>query len=58
MESDRPEHNEMPATAVRDVGETPVVSVASEAPAGAIAAWLEAVVGHVRRLPRRVPGGP
>lgn len=32
MESDRPEHNEMPATAVRDVGETPVVSVASEAP--------------------------
>ena len=32
MESDRPEHNEMPATAVRDVGEAPVVSVASEAP--------------------------
>ena len=32
MESDRPEHNEMPATAVRDVGEVPVASVASEAP--------------------------
>lgn len=32
MESDRPEHNEMPATAVRDVGEAPVASVASEAP--------------------------
>ena len=32
MESDRPEHNEMPATAVRDVRESPVASVASEAP--------------------------
>ena len=32
MESDRPEHNEVPATAVRDVGEAPVASVASEAP--------------------------
>ena len=32
MESDRPEHNEMPATAVRDVGEAPVAPVASEAP--------------------------
>lgn len=32
MESDRPEHNEMPATAVRDVGEAPVASVASESP--------------------------
>ena len=32
MESDRPEHNEMPATAVRDVGEVPVTPVASEAP--------------------------
>ena len=32
MESDRPEHNEMPATAVRDIGEAPVASVASEAP--------------------------
>lgn len=32
MESDRPEQNEMPATAVRDVGEVPVASVASEAP--------------------------
>ena len=32
MESDRPEHNEMPATAVRDVREAPVASVASEAP--------------------------
>ena len=32
MESDRPEHNEMPATAVRVVGESPVASVASEAP--------------------------
>ena len=31
MESDRPEHNEMPATAVRDVGHAPVASVASEA---------------------------
>lgn len=32
MESDRPEHNEMPATAVRDVGEASVASVVSEAP--------------------------
>ena len=32
MESDRPEDNEVPATAVRDVGEAPVASVASEAP--------------------------
>ena len=32
MESDRPEHNEMPATAVRDVGEAPVASVAPETP--------------------------
>ena len=32
MESDRPEHNEMPATAVRDARESPVASVASEAP--------------------------
>ncbi|WP_417167149.1 hypothetical protein [Senegalimassilia anaerobia] len=32
MESDRPEHNEMPATAVCDAGEVPVASVASEAP--------------------------
>lgn len=31
MESDRPEHNEMPATAVRDVGEAPEASVAPEA---------------------------
>ena len=32
MESDRPEHNEMPATAVRDVGEVPIASVAPETP--------------------------
>ena len=32
MESDRPEHNEMPATAVRDVGGVPVASVAPETP--------------------------
>lgn len=32
MESDRPERNEMPATAVRDVGEVPVASVAPETP--------------------------
>ena len=32
MESGRPEHNEMPATAVRDVGEVPVASVAPETP--------------------------
>ena len=32
MESDRPEHTEMPATAVRDVGEVPVASVAPETP--------------------------
>lgn len=31
MESDRPEHNEMPATAVLDAGEVPVASVAPEA---------------------------
>ena len=32
MESDRPEHNEMPAAAVRDVGEVPAASVAPETP--------------------------
>ena len=32
MESGRPEHNEMPATAARDVGEAPAASVAPETP--------------------------
>lgn len=58
MESDRPEHNEMPATAVRDVGEAPVASVASEAPAGAIAAWLEASLSVFAACFIGVPGGP